>query len=131
MAKDLKGAVCRCFGKQLVLSNGQTIELTDQIEIEGQLRSSAVVTIRLCVRADGTIVIVSITVIFVPVPTITPTPPTSGGGKVTICHYPGGNKNKGHTLSVGQAAVNAHLAHGDKLGPCHNGDHAEDDDGHD
>lgn len=31
--------------------------------------------------------------------------------KVAICH-------KGHTLSVAEAAVAAHLAHGDTLGAC-------------
>ncbi len=40
---------------------------------------------------------------------------TKGGGngqqKVTICH-------KGHTLEVAEPAVQAHLNHGDSLGPC-------------
>ncbi len=116
-------------GQQLVLSNGQTIALTDKVEIEGQLRISAVVNIRLCVRADGTTVIVSIIVIFMPSPTITP-PPPSVGGQITICHYPGGNKDKGHTLSVGQAAVGAHLAHGDKLGPCNGSEDDDEEGGH-
>jgi hypothetical protein len=31
--------------------------------------------------------------------------------KVTICH-------KGHTITVSQSAVPAHLAHGDHVGPC-------------
>jgi hypothetical protein len=115
-------------GKQLVLSDGQTIELTDEIEIEGQLQISAVVIIRVCVRADGTSVLVSIVVIFTPAPPPPPAPAPSGGGQVTLCHYPGGDKNKGHTLSVGQAAVSAHLAHGDKLGPCGSGGDDDDDD---
>jgi hypothetical protein len=126
---EIRVKITAINGKQLVLSDGQTINLTDQIEIEGQLQISAVVIIRLCVRADGTIVIVSIVVIFTPTPTPPPPPPSSGGGKVTICHYPGGNKNKGHTLSVGQAAVSTHLGHGDKLGPCDSG--GDDDDGDD
>lgn len=37
-----------------------------------------------------------------------------GNDKVTICH-------KGHTETVNQNAVRAHLAHGDKLGACTNG----------
>ncbi|CAG0937306.1 hypothetical protein TFLX_06230 [Thermoflexales bacterium] len=119
---EIRVKVVAINGQQLVLSNGQTIELSDDVEIEGQLQISAVVIIRLCVRADGTVVIVSIIVIFTPLPTLTPVPPPpTGGGKVTICHYPGGDKNKGHTLSVGQSAVGAHLAHGDKLGPCDGG----------
>jgi hypothetical protein len=34
-----------------------------------------------------------------------------GEQKVTICH-------NGHTLTVGAPGANAHLAHGDTLGPC-------------
>jgi len=36
---------------------------------------------------------------------------TSGGEKLTICH-------KGKTIEVAQAAVQAHLDHGDTLGAC-------------
>jgi hypothetical protein len=39
-------------------------------------------------------------------------------GKTTICHMPPGNPANAHTLSIGDAAVPAHLAHGDKLGRC-------------
>jgi hypothetical protein len=121
-------------GNQVTLSDGQTITLTPEVQVIGQLQGSAIVIIRLCVRADGTLVIVSITVIFTPLPAPAPVPPPpqpSSGGNATICHYPGGNKNKGHTLSVGQSAVAAHLAHGDKLGPCGEGgdeDHGNDGD---
>lgn len=123
---EIRVQIVAINGNQLVLSDGQTITLGDDVVIEGQLRISAVIIIRVCVQADGTLVVVSITVIFAPPPTVTPPPPPPGpppsnGGKVTICHYPGGNKSKGHTLSVGQAAVSAHLAHGDKLGPCDSG----------
>ena len=38
-----------------------------------------------------------------------------GKTKVTICH-----KGK-NTITVSQAALKAHLAHGDKLGACQNG----------
>src|SRR5215210_7083136 len=41
-----------------------------------------------------------------------------GGDKVTICHIPPGNPGNAHTISVGEAAVPAHLAHGDSRGPC-------------
>ncbi len=41
-----------------------------------------------------------------------------GGGKVEICHVPPGNPGNAHTLSVSENAVQAHLAHGDTLGPC-------------
>jgi len=38
--------------------------------------------------------------------------------KITICHIPPGNPSKAHTITVGGNADNAHLAHGDYLGPC-------------
>jgi hypothetical protein len=44
-----------------------------------------------------------------------------GGGqtKVTLCHKPGTPAEK--TLTVPQPAVDAHLGHGDTLGPCGGG----------
>jgi hypothetical protein len=36
--------------------------------------------------------------------------------KVLICHKP--DKKGGHTLSIAEAAVPAHLGHGDTRGPC-------------
>jgi hypothetical protein len=41
--------------------------------------------------------------------------------KVVICHIPPGNPENAHTISVSPNAVPAHLAHGDTLGPCPNG----------
>jgi len=45
-------------------------------------------------------------------------PPSHGEATVCICH-------KGHTIAVAPAAVPAHLAHGDYLGPCHAGKSSE------
>jgi hypothetical protein len=39
-------------------------------------------------------------------------------GKVTLCHTPPGNPDNKKTITVGESAVPAHLAHGDTLGPC-------------
>ncbi len=47
---------------------------------------------------------------------------SAGEDKVTICHVPPGNPANEHTISVGASAVPAHLAHGDSLGACGNGD---------
>ena len=38
--------------------------------------------------------------------------------KVTLCHVPPGNDANPQTISVGEAAVSAHLAHGDQIGAC-------------
>lgn len=38
--------------------------------------------------------------------------------KTTICHVPPGNPANEHTICVGNSAVPAHLAHGDRLGSC-------------
>jgi cysteine-rich repeat protein len=38
--------------------------------------------------------------------------------KVTLCHVPPGNPANAHTITVGEAAVRAHVAHGDQLGAC-------------
>src|SRR3954451_2769709 len=38
--------------------------------------------------------------------------------QVTICHMTGSKKHPAHTIHVAAAAVQAHLKHGDHLGPC-------------
>jgi hypothetical protein len=40
------------------------------------------------------------------------------GHKTTICHIPPGNPGNAHTITVGNPAVPAHLAHGDYIGAC-------------
>lgn len=39
-------------------------------------------------------------------------------GKVVICHIPPGNPGNSHAIEVSEAAVPAHLGHGDTVGPC-------------
>jgi hypothetical protein len=48
-------------------------------------------------------------------PTATPTVTPK---KVTICHIPPGNPENRQTITVDESAVQAHLKHGDTLGPC-------------
>jgi cysteine-rich repeat protein len=48
--------------------------------------------------------------------------------KVTVCHVPPGNPAQPHTISIGEAAVSAHLAHGDQAGACASGCPASCDD---
>lgn len=42
----------------------------------------------------------------------------NGNERVTLCHIPPGNPDNAHTITVGQNAVPAHLAHGDTDGAC-------------
>ena len=39
-------------------------------------------------------------------------------GRVTLCHIPPGNPENARTITVGCAARDRHLAHGDSCGPC-------------
>jgi len=66
--------------------------------------------------SDGQIVIAQIIIIVVTPPDEGGTPAPEGGEKVLVCHKPNG-KNP-HTLSIPQAAVPAHLGHGDTMGAC-------------
>jgi len=38
--------------------------------------------------------------------------------KVVVCHYPPGNPDNAHTIVIDAAALPAHQAHGDTVGPC-------------
>ena len=42
----------------------------------------------------------------------------SAGKKITVCHIPPGAPANAQTISIGEAAVSAHLGHGDELGAC-------------
>ncbi len=129
---DISTMVSNVDAGQVVLLSGQIIELDDDVQVNGEIKPAAVVLIRICVTEDGEVAIVSITVIFQLEPLATATPtlaaaatatltptPTAGGGegdKVTICHKESG-KNP-HTITVSRSALDAHLGHGDTLGPC-------------
>ncbi len=126
---DISAVVSNVSAGQVVLLNGQVVQLDNDVQVEGDIKPAAVVLIHLCVMEDGKVVVVSIVVIFqldilptsTPAPTPAPTAPSGGddggdSGQVTICHKPDG-KNP-HTLTVPQSALNGHLGHGDTLGPC-------------
>jgi hypothetical protein len=74
------------------------------------------VLVVLCPSEDGQIVITQIIIIVVNPPEEGGNEPSGEGEKVLVCHKP--DKKGGHTLSIAAPAVPAHLAHGDKLGPC-------------
>src|SRR5438067_286771 len=42
----------------------------------------------------------------------------AGEAKVQVCHRPPGNPNNYQTITIGAAALPAHLAHGDLVGAC-------------
>ena len=42
----------------------------------------------------------------------------SNPNKALVCHVPPGNPDGAHTIEIGQGAIDAHLGHGDTLGPC-------------
>ncbi len=48
----------------------------------------------------------------------TSTATTTPGAQITICHLPGGNKEKGQTITIGAPAWSAHAKHGDTIGAC-------------
>ncbi len=49
-----------------------------------------------------------------------PGPPDGLGPStsVEVCHAPPDNPDNAHTISVGEAAVDEHLTHGDSVGAC-------------
>ena len=51
--------------------------------------------------------------------TATPDPTAEGpSDSVEVCHIPPGNPDNAHTISIGESALEAHLAHGDDEGEC-------------
>jgi len=101
--------------------NGQTGEEDDDDENENEngddremVGTGDVVVAVVCVSDDGSLIIVQIILLDVDEEGELPT--GTEGGKVLVCHKP--DKKGGHTLSLPQSAVPAHLGHGDKLGAC-------------
>lgn len=104
-------------GNEVQFVGWPVIELDEDVKIEDEsgreaaLSADQMVLVVICTTEAGQFMITKIVVL-----------KTSGDGdsangeKVLICHKP--DKKGGHTLSVAAPAVPAHLAHGDKLGPC-------------
>jgi hypothetical protein len=104
-------------GNELELVGWPVITLGEDVEIEneegsaGTLSANQPVLVVVCASEDGQVVITKI-IILNPEEGGESTP----GKKVLVCHKP--DKKGGHTLSIAEPAVSAHLAHGDKLGAC-------------
>jgi hypothetical protein len=110
-------------GNEIQLTGWPVVTLGENVQIEsdeggeGTLSPNQVVLIMVCPSGEGQIVIVQIIIIVNTGDDGTPPVESGeGGGKVLICHKP--DKKGGHTLSIPQSAVPAHLGHGDKLGAC-------------
>jgi hypothetical protein len=78
--------------------------------VEETVSPNQVVMAVVCISDDGQLIIVQVTLL-----NGDDNDGISGGEKVLICHRP---SKPPHTLSIASAAVPAHLAHGDTLGPC-------------
>jgi hypothetical protein len=106
-------------GNELQLVGWPVITLSEDVKIEtdqgdeGTLSANQVILMVVCSSEGGQIIITHIIILNINEGEL---PSGEGGEKVLICHKP--NKKGGHTLSVSASAVSAHLAHGDKLGPC-------------
>lgn len=95
-------------------SGGEEGEQGDEGQGSVVLSPNQNVLVVLCPSEDSQIVITQIIIIVVTMPDESGN--STEGEKALICHKP--DKKGGHTLSVSASAVPAHLAHGDKLGPC-------------
>lgn len=106
-------------GNEIRLVGWPVIVLDESVKIEndeggeGTLDVDQVVLVVVCSSDDGQILITHIVILNVDDGEI---PANGEGDKVLVCHKP--NKKGGHTLSISQSAVSAHLGHGDKLGAC-------------
>jgi hypothetical protein len=95
------------------------------VPVEGELTVGSVVMLLVCVDTDGSITVVHIVVIYQPEPVVPPPPPgppvpppppDDQNDRVTICHKP--NSRNPHTITISRSALQAHLDHGDTIGPC-------------
>jgi hypothetical protein len=93
-----------------VITLDEGLDIANDYGDEGTLSADQHVLIVVCASEDGEIVITKIIIL------ATDDGTSANGEKVLICHKP--DKKGGHTLSIAEPAVPAHLAHGDKLGPC-------------
>jgi hypothetical protein len=99
---QLTALVIRVEAGQVVLKNGATIPLADDVAIEGEIQANSVILIYLCVDDEGNITIIAIIVLYQIEPVIvvppTPTPssrppppppsrppkPPGGGGSIVV-----------------------------------------------
>ncbi len=102
--------------------NWPVIDL-DGVVVEGELEVGSVVLMLVCVDDEGTITVQGIVVIYQPEPVMPPgpepppePPPSDEDEKVTVCHK--ANTKNRHSITIARPALQAHLNHGDTMGPC-------------
>jgi len=104
-------------GNEIQLVGWPLITLGEDVEIEneeggtGALSANQPVLVVVCASEDGQVIITKIIIL-----KLEGGDDSNQGEKVLVCHKP--DKKGGHTLSIAESAVSAHLAHGDKLGAC-------------
>ncbi|RPJ21158.1 MAG: hypothetical protein EHM33_26850 [Chloroflexi bacterium] len=92
-----------------VITLGEEIEIENEAGNQGTLSAKQMVLVVVCATEDGQFLITKIII-------LEANGTSANGEKVLVCHKP--DKKGGHTLSIAAAAMPAHLAHGDKPGPC-------------
>jgi hypothetical protein len=107
----VSGVVQSINGDQILLTDGQTLVLTEGVVVDGEILPASLVRYQLCVDAQGQNTLVSIRVVY-------QLEYLPQDGKAVICHIPPGNSGNRHTIEVSQSDVPAHLGHGDTEGPC-------------
>jgi hypothetical protein len=103
-------------GDKIILDGLPSFQLSENVQIEGDIKPGSIVQIMICYDEDMNVVVVYIIVIYDPV--FPPPDDDFEGGKkekVTVCHKPSKNP---HTIVISASAVPAHLGHGDILGSC-------------
>jgi hypothetical protein len=105
-------------GDEVEFVGWPVITLDEEVKIEDEQGNEATLVVNqsalvvICATEDGQFIITKIVILG----ETSEDGDSSNGKKVLICHKP--NKKGGHTLSVAEPAVPAHLGHGDTLGPC-------------
>ena len=115
-------------GTQITLEGNSSVDLEQLTVLEGTPALNSSVLLITCQSEAGNALVTILVVLVGPSDAATPSPMTpvpiivtatpGNNGMVTLCHIPAGKPENSHTIMVGAAAVSAHLAHGDTLGPC-------------
>jgi hypothetical protein len=125
--------VVRLDNGTIVLRNWPAAILEEEIDLSGEVRRGSPVLATVCAQGEGRFTITRLVVLDLDDDRDEEDDDNENdnedrdddgddnedGNLVTICHYPPGNRDNAHTITVGEPAVEAHLRnHGDTLGPC-------------